>query len=140
MCLVVTWGDKSHHSKHPPLLFFLPALHAEHDARWSGVSLWSAGVTWPAWVPSQGVHPRPRHCGGGVRSRKGLGCVQALLSNSKTIYQRCFQHKPQTLPCPRHCKENELYPKQNQHSGMKSLNILGFFSGILTRSTERSKK
>ena len=57
-------------------LLLPPALHAEHDVIWSGISLWSAGDSCPGCVASQLlVHPQPPHWWGGVRSRKGLGAV-----------------------------------------------------------------
>ena len=70
----------------PPFLLLPPALYAEHDVIWYGISLWSVGVSSPSCVPSQLlVHPQPTHWWGGVRSRKGLDSVQALLSNKENI-------------------------------------------------------
>ena len=61
-CVTVTWEDKCHCTPNiSPLLpsFLLPpALYAEHDVIWYGVSLWSVGVSCPGCVPSQLlVHP-----------------------------------------------------------------------------------
>lgn len=45
----------------------------------------------------------------GVRSRKGLGIMQALLNSTTSLFQyHCFQHKSKTLSHPSCCKEN--YP------------------------------
>ena len=84
--LTVTGEDKFHHSEHP--LFFLlpPALYAEHDVIWYRISLGSAGVSYPRCVPCKClVHPQPTCWQGGVRSRKGLDAVWALLSSNENI-------------------------------------------------------
>jgi len=63
-----------------------PSFYAEHDAIRYGMSLWSVGVSCPCRVPSQLlVHPQPARWWGGVRSRKSLDSVQALLSSNKNI-------------------------------------------------------
>jgi len=66
-----------------PFLLLPPTLYAEYDLKWHGTSLWSGGVSCPGRVPSQLlVHPQPPYWWGGVRSRKGLDSVQALLSSN----------------------------------------------------------
>ena len=56
-CVMVTWEDKCHHSKHSSLP---PALYAEHDVIWCGIILQSVGVSCPGCVPSQLlVYPQP---------------------------------------------------------------------------------
>ena len=60
-----------------------PPLHsftADHDVIWCAISLWSAGVSCPGFVPSQ-----PSRCGSRVRKREGLDAVQALISNSSNV-------------------------------------------------------
>lgn len=57
---MAAWEDKCHHSKRSPSFFFLPGLYAEHDIKWYGISLQSAGTSWLSCVPSQFfVHPPP---------------------------------------------------------------------------------
>jgi len=69
--IAVTWEDKSHNSKRPSFLLLPPALYADHDVIWYGISLWLAGVSCPSCVPSQLlVHPQPTLWWSGVRSRK----------------------------------------------------------------------
>jgi len=58
--VTVTWEDKRHHSEHTPPLLLPPALYAEYDTIWYGISLWSVGVSCPGCVPSQPLaHPQP---------------------------------------------------------------------------------
>lgn len=65
--------------------FFLPALHVECDAR-CGISHWSVETSCPCCVSSQLlVSPQLPHWQGGTRTRKGLGSLQALLTNNYNI-------------------------------------------------------
>ena len=51
-----------------PPASFPPSSHAECDAIWSGISLWSVGVSCPGCVPSQDLaHPVPLWEGGKCR-------------------------------------------------------------------------
>ena len=45
--ITVTWGDKCHHSEHPPLPSSYPSFIAEHSIVQCGISLWSVGVSCP---------------------------------------------------------------------------------------------
>ena len=45
-----TWEDQHHN---PKCLPFPVAFIAEHAVIWSGISLWSVGVSCPSCVPSQ---------------------------------------------------------------------------------------
>lgn len=67
-------------SSFAPVLKSTHALCAEHDVLWCGISLWSAGASCPGCPPSQ-LLVHPQTLTGGVSGRKGLGSVQALLSN-----------------------------------------------------------
>lgn len=79
--LMMNWEDKLHYFKHPPFLLLPPALYAEYDDIWCGISLWSFGVICPSCVVSQILmHPQPPH--GWDQERKGLDFVQTLLSNN----------------------------------------------------------
>lgn len=61
----------------PASFFIPPALYAEHEVIWSGISLRSVGVSCPGCDPSQLlVHLRPAHWRSGLRNRKGLDLVQ----------------------------------------------------------------
>lgn len=80
----VSLGSTTAHA--PPSFlpsFLLPALYAEHNIIWSGISLWSVGVSCLSCVPSQLLgHPQSAPCWGSPRNREGPDTVQALLSNS----------------------------------------------------------
>ena len=81
--VTVIWEDKCHRSEFPPFILLPPAVYAECDIIWYGISLWSVGVNCPSCVPSQLFgHPQPPHWWGGVRSRNCLGSVSALLSSN----------------------------------------------------------
>ena len=59
---------------------------AEHDVIWFGISLWSVGGQLSRLCPPRLlVHPQPARWWGGVRSRKGVDSVQALLSSNENI-------------------------------------------------------
>lgn len=46
---MVTWEDKSHHSKCPPFLLSL-TLCTEHDVIWYGIFLWSVYIICPSYA------------------------------------------------------------------------------------------
>ena len=93
----------------PPFLLLPPAVCAEHDAAWCGISLWSAGVSCPSRVPSQLlVHPQPTRWWGGVRRDKALTLCQHCSAGTKTSLgsQHSFQHKSKTQPHTSDYEEN----------------------------------
>ncbi|KAK4829515.1 hypothetical protein QYF61_005154 [Mycteria americana] len=58
-----------------------PALYAEHDAIWYGMSLWSVGVSCPSCVPSQPlVPPQPARWWG---RRHGIACVGLAIGDGR---------------------------------------------------------
>lgn len=64
-----------------PFLLFGPTLYTEHSITWSGVSLWSVLVTCSGCFSSQSpMHP-PTLSAWLDKSKKGLGCMSALLSS-----------------------------------------------------------
>lgn len=86
-CVTATWENNANILFWMPvflLLLFLPALYAEHDAKWCGISIWLVGVSCSSCLPSQVlVHPQPT-CWW-VRSSNSIGTVQAPLSNNENI-------------------------------------------------------
>lgn len=95
-------------SAFPPSLFLLPALYAEHDAKWCGVSLWSAGVSCPTCVLSKILlHYQPTCWWNGLRRRKGLALSKPFSSITRTslCYQQHFQHKPKGQTQTSYCEE-----------------------------------
>lgn len=80
-CVIVTWESKYHHSKCPlSLSSFPPDLYAEADPIWSGIFLWSVGISCLGCVLFQlAVRLQPLRQHGSTRSKKGLDAVQALL-------------------------------------------------------------
>jgi len=70
---------------------------------------WSAGVSW--W--------------GGLRSRKGLGAVRALLSSNDKIpvLPALLPALSQTQPHTSYWEENSLYLSQSQHSKSSVIRI-----------------
>ena len=91
--VTVTWEDRHHHSRRPPLPSSSPSfICCEHDAVRHGVSLWSVGVGCPGCVPSQPpVHPQPARWWGGVRDRKGLDLGELCSAITKTSL--CYEHR-----------------------------------------------
>ncbi|KAK4809988.1 hypothetical protein QYF61_004440 [Mycteria americana] len=73
------------------------ALHAEHDAIWSGIALWSVGVSCPSRVPSQLLVP-PSPLAGGV----GLILELVFLKDPEAlVFQRPqIQAEQPQLPQP----------------------------------------
>lgn len=116
--VMVTWVDKCHHFKCPPLPPPYPTLHTDPNVTWSAVSLCSFGVTCPGCVTSQPPrHPQLPPQPGSMKSRRGLGSVQSLLINNKNIsvLSTLCSAQPKTQPHTSHC-ENWLYPSQTQHT------------------------
>ena len=103
------WKTNTITSDVPSLLLLPPALYAEQDPIWFGISFWSVGVGCPSCVSSKTlVHPQCPHWWRGVRGKKGLGSVLVLLSSDKDISVlslHCFQHKFKQ-PCTSYCREN----------------------------------
>lgn len=83
---MLTWEDKHHHSKCLPLpSSSSPALYAEHDAMWYGMSLGT-------WSQIFQLCPFPASCAiqaplwwGDMRSRKGVDSVQELLTSKEKL-------------------------------------------------------
>lgn len=64
------WLGKTNTSPNIHAFLLPPALCAEHDTMWCGISLESVGLSYPSCVPSRLlVHPRPPWCDD-VRSKK----------------------------------------------------------------------
>ena len=100
-----------------PFLLLPPALHAEHDIIWCGISLWSVGVSCPSHIPSQLlVGPQPTHWWGRVKVEKTLALCKhcSAITNTSLYYQHCYQHKSKTQPHTSCYEANQLYPSQNQ--------------------------
>lgn len=100
---MLTLEDKHHHSKSLPFPSSSPALYAEHDSMWYGMSVGS-------WSQIFQLCPFPASCPiqaplwwGGMRRRKCVDSVQELLSSNEnfpvllTIASTNPKHSP-TLP------------------------------------------
>lgn len=90
-CVMVIWENKHCHSKGPPSP---PLLYTGHDATWSGISPWSAGVTCPGSVSS---HP-PMHSHtlmAAGEADKALALCKSCSATTKASlhYQPCVQQK-----------------------------------------------
>lgn len=101
--VTVPYEDKHHYPKLPPLP---PTLCTEHDIILSVISLWSLvqAVSSPPNLPGR---PSFLDSMASMKSRKGLGSVQAQLSNNKIspYYQPHAQRKSVTLPRTSHWKK-----------------------------------
>lgn len=97
--------------KVPPICSSPPALHAQHDAIWSGISVWLVEIGCPRYILSQVlVQPQPSHWRGDVRCREVPDAGQAPLSNDRnlSILSTFFPVQIQTQSYTRLCEENCL--------------------------------
>lgn len=73
----VPWEEKCHHSEHSP------SCIVDHDVIWYRIPLWTVGISFPGWVPSQFlVHPQTPHWQGIMRRwkvRKAVSTAQKQL-------------------------------------------------------------
>uniref|UniRef100_A0A8C0ZKD1 Protein kinase domain-containing protein n=1 Tax=Cyanistes caeruleus TaxID=156563 RepID=A0A8C0ZKD1_CYACU len=75
-------------------------LYTEHCVIWSGISLWSAGLTCPGCVSSHPpVHPQLPHQHGCVKRKKVLALCKLCSATKTSLYhQPCVLHKSKTQP------------------------------------------
>lgn len=123
LCRMQRWLEKANSTASNTLLFLLvpPALGAEPDALWAGISQQDSAVL------SLPVCPQPHRWWGRMRSRKGLGPVCALPRDKESIPEvkenipevkesipglsalaplKNTKHNP-------YCEKSWLYPSQN---------------------------
>ena len=107
----------------PPFLLLPPALCAEHDAIWSGISLWPVGVSCPGCVPSQLLVPPPAYSlvGWGEKQKRPGLCVSTAQHSLKhpCVTNSVSSTNPKHSPIPATLKKITSVPAkastENQH-------------------------